>query len=303
MSEITNLETISETNDHLRKKQNHMKLSKYIMAGILASLWRGRSPPRLKVYITGSTAFRSAAVNGIDTVLAAGGGTIVRASDNAVFTSANAVVAIKASWSGSAGGVQTVAGAPAFNVRFLPDGATGTSNPDPRIPGNPAEPAVPDVAMTDVFQAATPFNGTFNGVTYATLTDNTVGVVTFVFAASKNFPLGTGSGTSSSYSMTPQLAQALYPLGLIPLSMITGSAADHDIGVIATGRDFDSGTRLTTMAETGVGVTTLLQQYKPTVVGTAVTALASIPARRSMVLIRRSPGTAAKPVEARCALI
>ncbi len=267
-----------------------MKLSKYIMAGVLALTIASSAFAQTKIYITGSTAFRGAAVNGISGILS---GTVSTAYDGLTsgvtgIGNANAVnwtggniggtaVTIKASWSGSAGGVQTVAGAPAFNVRFLIDGAVGGNNADPRTPGNPAELAVPDVAMSDVYQGATPFHGTFNGVTYANLNDNIVGVVTFVWAASSGFPIGTGSGTSSSYSMTRQLSQALYPTGAIPLSMITGSTSHHNTAVIATGRDFDSGTRLTTMAESLVGVTTLLAQYKPTVSSGHITGLVLYP--------------------------
>ncbi len=278
-----------------------MNLSKYALAGILAltvtatgfagtrQAQPGQAP--VKIYITGSTAFRSAATPAIGSILS---GSVSIAYDGltAGVTSennANAVtwtggtiggtaVTIKASWSGSAGGIQTVAGRPNFNVRFLPDGAAGSNNSDPRQTGNPAESSPPDMALSDAYQGATPFNGTFHGVTYANLLDHTVGVVTFVFAASKNFPLGTGSGTSSSYSMTPQLAQALYPVGAIPLSMITGNnTTDRNIGVYATGRDFDSGTRLTAVSEPGVGVSTILQQWKPTVVGSTITALALYP--------------------------
>jgi hypothetical protein len=267
-----------------------MKLSKYIIAGVFALTIASSTFAQTKIYITGSTAFRGVTVNGITAILS---GTVSIAYDGltpGVTSQANAnavtwtggtiggqAVTIKSSWSGSAGGVQTVAGAPNFNVRFLPDGAVGSNNQDPRQPGNPAELAVPDTCMTDVFQGATPFHGTFQGVTYANLTDNTVGVVTFVFAASNGFPIGSGTGTSSSYSMTRQLADALYPNGLIPLSMITGLTADHNTGVIATGRDFDSGTRLTTMSETQVGVTTLLAQWKPTVSSGHITALALYP--------------------------
>jgi hypothetical protein len=274
-----------------------MKLSKYVMAGILALTITSSTYAQTPIYITGSTAFRGATVNGISGILS---GTVSIAYDGLTSgvtgpANANAVtwtggniggtaVTIKASWSGSAAGVQTVAGAPNFNVRFLPDGASGGNNADPRNPANPADPEVPDVAMSDVFQAATPFTGTCNGVTYAGLNDTSVGVVTFVFAASSGFPIGGGAGTSSSYSMTPQLAQNLYPGGLVPLSMITGLVADNNTGVIATGRDFDSGTRLTTMAETNVGISTgpcgigtLLHQWKPTISGGSVTALALYP--------------------------
>jgi hypothetical protein len=263
-----------------------MKFTKHTFAGLLACAVATSSFAQTKIYITGSTAFRGPTVAAINGTLA---GTVTVANDGGVAAgSANAVtwtggniggtpVTIKASWSGSAAGIQTVAGAPDFNVRFLPDGATGNANPDPRTAGNPAELAVPDMCMTDVFQGAAPFNGTFNGHTYASLVDNTVGVVAFIWAASKNFPLGTGTAPISSHSFTPQLAQALFPVGAIPLSMITGNTADRTVGVYATGRDPDSGTRLTAMSEGGVGVTGFLQQWKPTVSSGTITALQLYP--------------------------
>ena len=47
--------------------------------------------------------------------------------------------------------------------------------------------------------------------------------------------------------------------------------------VFATGRDADSGTRLTAMAETGTGVTATLAQFKPTISGGAVTGYTAYP--------------------------
>lgn len=277
------LQPIKNITQQLNKK-SQMKTFNSLILSLVALACAATMNAQTKVYITGSTAFRGPTTNAINALLPGA----TTASDNATLTSANAVtwtggsisgnaVTVKVSWSGSAGGIQTVAGAPSFNVRFLPDGASGTSNPDPRQAGNPAESAVPDVCMSDVFQPATPFNGTLNGVTYATVTDNQVGVVVFVFAASKNFPLNGGTAPISNYSFTPQLAQVLFPGGLIPLSTITGLSADHDTGVIATGRDFDSGTRLTAMAESGVGVSSLLRQWKPTISAGAVTSLALYP--------------------------
>ena len=88
----------------------------------------------------------------------------------------------------------------------MPVWATGTNNPNPQTAGNPADNEVPDIALSDVFQGTTPFNGSFNGVTYAALTDNEVGVVAFTFAASKGFPAG--------QTMTSQIAQDLFPGGV-----------------------------------------------------------------------------------------
>ena len=233
----------------------------------------GLASAQTKIYVTGSTAFRASAINEITNLLNTNGGGYSIATDSAgasAVTSSNAItytggnisgtaVTIKASFSGSGAGVQTVAGAPNFTVGFLPDGATGMNNPDPRTSTNAHESAVPDIALSDVFQGTTPFNGTFQGVAYAALTQKTVGVVAFTFAGSVGFP--------ANQTMTPQIAQTLFAGGLVPLSEFTGSANDDNTGVIATGRDADSGTRLTAVAETNVGVNTALHQYLPTVSG------------------------------------
>lgn len=258
-----------------------MKISTTLLGGIAFLGMTGIASAQTKIYITGSSAFRASTNVEIDALLAANGGTITKASDNATFNSANAItwtggniggspVTIKASFSGSGSGIQTVAGAPSFTVGYLPDGAAGTANADPRPVANPREAAVPDIALSDVYQGSTRFNGTFNGVSYAALTDNVVGVVAFTFAGSVGFPAG--------QNMTPQIAQTLFPGGLVPLSLFTGSVNDENTGVIATGRDPDSGTRLTAVAETNVGVNTRLKQYKPTVSGTTITGLAPYPA-------------------------
>jgi len=241
-----------------------MKLTTFLAAGAFALSLAGTGIAQTKIYITGSSAFRSATHTAVDTLLA-GSGTIVKASDNANFGSANAVswtggsvggqpVTIKTSWSGSAAGIQTVAGA--LPVRFLPDGATGTANTDPRNAANPAETATPDIAFADNYQSSTVFNGTFNNVAYQPLTDNIVGVVTFRWIASNGFPAG--------QTVTTQLAQYLFGSGSIPLALFTGLPADHNKVVFATGRDPDSGTRITTFAESGIGVFSIVKQFQPT---------------------------------------
>ena len=261
-----------------------MQISKTLLGGVALLGMTGLASAQTKIYVTGSTAFRASAINEITNLLNANGGGFTTATDTAgasAITSSNAItyvggniggtaVTIKASFSGSGVGVQTVAGAPNFTVGFLPDGAAGTSNPDPRTSTNPHESAVPDIALSDVFQGTTFFNGTFGGVSYATLTDNVVGVVAFTFAGSNGFP--------TNQTMTSQIAQTLFTGGLVPLSEFTGASSGDNIGVVATGRDDDSGTRLTAMAETNVGVNTPLRQYKPTVSGTSITGLALYPA-------------------------
>jgi hypothetical protein len=265
-----------------------MKISKTLLGAIALLGMTGIASAQTKIYITGATTFRASINNQIDTLLNYSGGGVTKASDNATFTSANVItwtggniggtpVTIKVSYSGAAAGIQTVAGAPNFTVGFLPDGATGTSNPDPRTNTSvPRELAVPDIATSIVFQGTTLFNGTFNGVTYATLKDKVVAVLPITFAGSANFP--------KNLNVTPQIAQTLFPGGSVPLSEFTGSSADENTGVIATGRNADGGTRLNVMAETNVGVNTTLSQYKPAISGgsnglnATITGLALYPA-------------------------
>ena len=63
----------------------------------------------------------------------------------------------------------------------------------------------------------------------------------------------------------------------MPLFQFTSNLADTN-AVYAMGRDFDSGTRLSELAESGVGVFGSVQQIQPTVSGTAGAAGSSITA-------------------------
>jgi len=240
---------------------------KLLMAGVVAASFTATGFAQTKIYITGSSAFRSVANAQISATLS---GTVTIASTNSSLGSANAVtwtggniggtpVTIKAAYTGSAAGVQTVAGN--LPVKFLPDGASGTGNTDPNSAGysGASESAVPDIAFSDTFQNTSPFTGG----SYADLSDTQVGVVTFVWAASKNFPAG--------QSMSQKLVKALFSTGVQPLQSWTGLTVDATKLVFATGRNPDSGTRLTAFAEGGYGVTNTVVQYKPTISGSAVT--------------------------------
>jgi hypothetical protein len=154
-------------------------------------------------------------------------------------------------------------------VKFLPDSInaglvnTGSgSQLDPTSGSNPNENVAPQVAMSDTFQSSTVFNGTFQSVTYASLVDNVVGVVPFKFIASPAAPGTTPSVGASNLNVTPQLAQATWiGVGNAPLALYTGNSGDQGTLVYATGRDPDSGTRLTALAETGIGVNSAVRQY------------------------------------------
>lgn len=80
-------------------------------------------------------------------------------------------------------------------------------------------------------------------------------------------------------NINTQQAQALWGAGTASLAQFTGLAADANKLVYATGRDPDSGTRLTAFAESGIGVDSTVTQYKPVVSGGVITSLAPYPAQ------------------------
>ena len=224
------------------------------------------------VYITGSTAYRPAVITAIDNVLGVAAPTAYTGTTATSAGSANwlnlpyngTTITVKATFSGSASGVQTVAGS--LTVPFLPDAATGASQPDPTVTGNANDPEKPQVAFADVFQSSTPFDGTFAGKNYPILATQEVGVVPFVFVASKGAPSATFN------NMTAQNAQFLFGSGQSPLALFTGVHADEPTLITAVGRNPDSGTRLTALAETGLGALATVIQYDPTISGTTITA-------------------------------
>jgi hypothetical protein len=74
-------------------------------------------------------------------------------------------------------------------------------------------------------------------------------------------------------NINAQQAQALWSAGTASLALFTGLTADANKLVYATGRDPDSGTRLTAFAESGIGVESTVTQYQPTVSSGVITAL------------------------------
>ena len=105
-----------------------------------------------------------------------------------------------------------------------------------------------------------------------------MGVVGFVWALSKSASLAPYSFTNDTINMTSQVAQNIWSLGYGPLSMLTGNSADETVSLIADGRDPDSGTRITALAESGIGINNVIQQYAPVASGGAITSLGLYPA-------------------------
>jgi hypothetical protein len=215
------------------------------------------------IVLTGSTAFRSATHAAIQATLTgetfAYTGSDVASASYAIFTEVTGTspnqntLIIKTSWSGSAAGIRDVA--QGNTVKCITNGQTQTVGGTPSVPvdgtGAPAtfDSVVPDVAMSDVFQASTIY-------TTPTLVDNKLAVVPFTWVANDGAP-------AELDTVSPLLARALFSNGSLPLSMFTGLPADNASFVFATGRDPESGTRITTAAESGQGVFATAVHYQP----------------------------------------
>src|SRR5215831_3477795 len=201
------------------------------------------------VRITGSTAYRGQTHNAILHIYDSGvtygyTGASFGGASQAIFhgTIGGNSVDIKTSWSGSEGGIQTVSGS--VGISFLGDSTPTSTGGTPNATAG-GETAVPDVAMSDSYQSSSAFFGLYHGVTYPTLTESTnspVGIVVFKFLANNGAPGGLTN-------ITTQQARALWGAGTLSLAFFTGNNADENKTVVATGRDPDSGTRLTGMAE------------------------------------------------------
>lgn len=258
-----------------------MKTLPILAAGALALGLLTPASAQTVVKFTGSTAFRTQTITAILTILGGtgtGAATLPAGSrygyNGTSRTGANFLVAegvyqgnpiiVKMSFGGSNGGIQTTAGSlpvpyhitsPAFLATLTQGGTQNLPTPtsDPSAFAN----EIPDVAMMDTDQSATPFNETFLGVNYTTLTATRVGVIPYKWIATGNAPAG-------MTTMTPLLAQAQWTgQGTLPLALYTGAAADRATLVYATGRNGDSGTRNAAFTESGIGATAGVQQFDP----------------------------------------
>ena len=216
------------------------------------------------IYINGSTAFRAAANTAIQAVL--GATHTPTATSNSDITKANVInwigvpfnsttINVKVCFYGSLSGTQSVSENYAWP--FAADGATtanlSTTFVPPVTPNvNPNSTVytdfqVPTIAFSDTYQSSTPFHT-------SSLTDDVVGIVPFQWVASYGCPTG--------LSLNTQLVNAIFTNGSTPLSTVAGASTSSTKTLFATGRDPDSGTRLTALAEAGIGVGTSLAQYQ-----------------------------------------
>ena len=264
-----------------------MKTIKITLASLFAlALTNLTAQATVELRITGSTAYRAATLVAISDILKPGYKVAYVASAAEPYSKANMVlftgtstsgasVVIQTAFFGSIGGVANVAGG-------LTIGPGGTAYTDGQTIGwlstsNPTAPAsvsggvvsggqnivstsavfdaatVADVTLSDSFQASAP-----PAYQTPTLGGKIVGVVPFVFVCSP----GTTTTTGTVSNITSANAKKLLG-GTLLLSDLTGKSGDSGTNVYAVGRDQDSGTRIATLADTGYGITTDVQQYQP----------------------------------------
>lgn len=218
------------------------------------------------ICITGSSAFRSQVHNAIRALLSsetvAYNGLSTDGLNKATYsifkgTFGGNPITVKCTWTGSVAGIHTTSESVPVTFLSSNEADVPTTNGDNATNGtaganintNPAS-AVPDIGFSDVFQGSTNYNTN-------PLDDERVSVLPFVFIA------GEGGSAAGITNMTPQLAQALFTNGKLPLALWSGNTADRTTAVYALGRNDESGTRLTAMAETGVGALSGIVQYQP----------------------------------------
>jgi hypothetical protein len=203
-----------------------------MLGGLFAA---GAHAQTINIHITGSTAFRANNYRAIRSLYGAGlvsqNPADPASSKNQVtwtgtmptIFGSNQTVNIYASYSGSIAGVQAlVQGA---SLTFLSSPTNGTTN---------TFTAPADLAFSDVYQASTPF-------TTPALVDALVAIQPFVYMKSQ--------AANSVSNVTMQQMQVMLANGFMPLSYFTGKTNDDASSIYMVGRNNDSGTRLTAIAD------------------------------------------------------
>jgi len=256
---------------------------------VLAALACGSLSTALadNVYITGSSAFRTNVMTYLNSKITNkhavndSGKTIFNANYVVISGIYNsAPITVYCAWTGSVGGIQTVVGGQTVPFANKPSGMdTSTAyalkadgSPDTTVGGgsvatltvdgngvitSASSPVIPSFGFSDVFQESANVLGD--------AVDTQVAVLPFKWITTN------GGQAAGITNMTPQIAQTLFKTGLLRLTLFTGNSSDNTSFVHALGRTNESGTRLTAMAETGVGTNSILAQFTPTTTATAIT--------------------------------
>jgi hypothetical protein len=196
---------------------------------------------QVNIYISGSTAFRANAWRAITNLYGANlvsqnpGGAAANNSGASLVTLTGTMPALFSSqtvniflsWNGSAQGTHNLVNND--NISFLTNSFTGTSV-DTNLVSH-----TPDLAFSDVFQNTTPYTST-------TLVDTNVAIIPFCWVRSAGAP-------TNLVNLTIQQIQECWSVGTMLLSYFTGNANDDGTNIFFTGRNKDSGSRLTAASD------------------------------------------------------
>lgn len=216
------------------------------------------------IEITGSSAFRKATLTAIKTLYTTGASfkfahdktsgnltSSTRAIFQGTFPGISGTTTIRTNFTGSVEGIRALTLGGNYNVTYLNPSvltaASASSSGTEVASQSTTDTAVQaEFAFSDVSKDSTPL------ASY-TLLGGSVGVVAFTMIANEGAPANLTNVSSKQF-------QALFQGGFLPASVLTGNSTDT-VTVYATGRNDGSGTRTTYMAETGLGITTLVNQY------------------------------------------
>jgi len=195
---------------------------------------------QVNIYISGSTAFRANAWRAITNLYGAGlagenpggitannGGTSLVTMTGTMAAMGGQTVNVFLSWNGSAQGTHNVNNND--TISFLTNSFTGTS-----VDTNLVSHTV-DLAFSDVFQNTTPYTST-------TLVDTNVAVIPFCWVRSAGAP-------TTLAILTIQQIQECWSVGQMLFSYFTANPADDSVNIFFTGRNKDSGSRLTAASD------------------------------------------------------
>ena len=266
-----------------------MNIKNTLLAGFAAIGLAQVASAHVHFTLTGSTANADATQTAIKNMLTSSGNSLTSyafetgsfaGSKVAIFkgtvSGVSGNVYVKTHFNGSELGVQSTAHGD--NITFLADSVAdnasvgGTANVSS---SSETDVSAPSACMSDTYQGTSRFASgatiTVSGspVTYTALTGfdgsaGLTGVVPFKFIATSDAPFS---------NLTTQQAQALWVAGKIGLDAFTGTSSDATKYVYATGRDIDSGTRLSAMLAIGFPANGSIKQYQPTSGTSQVTAV------------------------------
>jgi hypothetical protein len=250
-------------------KKSLMKI-KFITTGVMALSLATSLFADVTVDITGATAFRAATLEAIKAKFDASGAAYQYSHDQATgafngatkslwkgtFPGVAGVTTIRTSFNGSVEGIRALVDSPASDPSYYTDIAGnlvaaaaiggGETHKDTVGFAKTTATAQSEIAFSDVSKAVTPYAA--NPLQPAS---PAAGVVVFTMLTNEGSVIA---------NVTGQQFRALASQGFQPLSMFTGNITDTT-SVFLTGRNDGSGTRTSYLAETGVGVTTVIKQY------------------------------------------